>query len=56
VTRIAAGGAYTCAVQSTGSSSDSMVLCWGDDYYGQLGDGHSGSGQQRLYPFAVNNF
>lgn len=35
---IAAGGAQTCAIRSGGT-----VWCWGDDFYGELGDGTRGN-------------
>lgn len=34
VTRVAAGYAFTCMLRTGGE-----VLCWGDNFYGQLGDG-----------------
>jgi alpha-tubulin suppressor-like RCC1 family protein len=33
-TRIAAGGAFTCGLRSSG-----RIYCWGNDYVGQLGNG-----------------
>jgi alpha-tubulin suppressor-like RCC1 family protein len=36
VTQISAGGNHTCALMSSGG-----VRCWGDNFFGQLGDGSS---------------
>jgi alpha-tubulin suppressor-like RCC1 family protein len=36
-TAVFTGGNSTCAIAS------GTLLCWGDDYYGQLGDANSGS-------------
>jgi alpha-tubulin suppressor-like RCC1 family protein len=42
---IAAGSGHTCALLN-----DDSVKCWGDNAYGQLGLGDSGSGTRRLAP------
>src|SRR6185503_5662157 len=33
--RVATGATFSCA-----TTRDGAVFCWGDDHYGQLGDGH----------------
>ena len=43
VVAIAAGSNHTCALLDTGG-----LKCWGDDYYGQLGDGGINAGQNTL--------
>lgn len=45
VTQITAGIAHTCAL-----IGDGTVKCWGENYYGQLGDG---TNTERLAPVAV---
>jgi alpha-tubulin suppressor-like RCC1 family protein len=40
VVAVAAGDSHTCAVVDTGA-----VVCWGYDYYGQLGDGGTNTDQ-----------
>ena len=45
VTAIAVGGSHTCALTQAGS-----VLCWGNNWYGQLGDG---STESRFTPTPV---
>jgi hypothetical protein len=46
VAAIAVGGTHSCALTTAGA-----VRCWGDNYYGQLGDG---STTQRTTPVAVS--
>ena len=46
VTQIAAGGGHTCALLSSGG-----VQCWGDNYFGQIGDG---TGENRTTPTALS--
>lgn len=36
--RISAGSSHTCAITSTGT-----LKCWGDDFYGELGDDNAGT-------------
>jgi alpha-tubulin suppressor-like RCC1 family protein len=45
VTALAAGGAHTCALTTSGG-----VMCWGDNSFGQLGDG---TANWRLSPVEV---
>ena len=47
VQAVAAGGYFTCALVSGG------VQCWGDDVYGELGNGVSGGDAGSLVPVAV---
>jgi len=47
-TALVAGGQHTCGLVSGGTA-----YCWGGNGYGQLGDGTSGSGTDRLVPVAV---
>ena len=51
VTQVSAGAQHTCALVSSGAVS---VWCWGDDSYGQLGDGTIGDADNvRLTPVQV---
>lgn len=46
-TKVAAGGEHTCAL------AGGVVYCFGQDEYGQIGDGASGIGVDRPTPVAV---
>jgi alpha-tubulin suppressor-like RCC1 family protein len=46
---ISAGALSTCAI-----TTDGVAYCWGNGTYGQLGDGSSGDGHQRLSPHPVS--
>lgn len=48
VTAIDGGGYHTCAIVNGGAR------CWGDNYYGQVGDGTRGLGNERTTPVAVS--
>jgi alpha-tubulin suppressor-like RCC1 family protein len=49
VTAIAAGGYHTCAIKA------GEVYCWGDNFFGQLGDGTSGTGTNKVLPVKVSD-
>jgi alpha-tubulin suppressor-like RCC1 family protein len=44
---IGAGGTHTCAIATAGE-----LFCWGDDNYGQLGDGDGVTGGPEPRPVA----
>ncbi len=46
-TAVSAGGAHTCGIRSR------ALYCWGQNNYGQLGDGTSGAGTQKFVPTRV---
>ena len=47
-TQITAGDDHTCALRQTGT-----ITCWGNNYYGQLGNGQSGFGERSSVPVEV---
>ena len=47
-TQITAGDEHTCALRQTGT-----ITCWGNNYYGQLGNGQSGYGKDSSVPVEV---
>ena len=48
--KIASGDAHTCAILDDGS-----VSCWGNNYYGQLGDGNEGDDTHRNTPTQISS-
>ncbi len=48
---ISAGGSHTCA--RTDGSTLGKVYCWGDGFYGQLGNNTSGTGARALVPTLI---
>jgi alpha-tubulin suppressor-like RCC1 family protein len=44
-TQVDAGGYHTCAVKTVGT-----LWCWGNNFYGQVGDGTSGTANNRNVP------
>lgn len=47
---VSAGYSHTCA-----RTSDRKLWCWGSDFFGQLGNGVSGSGHDRSTPLQVTS-
>ena len=49
-TAVAAGHQHSCALHRTGA-----ISCWGNNYYGQLGDGQSGENADSSVPVQVTD-
>ena len=47
-TDLSSGSTHACAIRAGG-----MVWCWGNNYYGQLGNGDSGSSADQAYPVKI---
>jgi alpha-tubulin suppressor-like RCC1 family protein len=50
IAQVSAGDSSTCALATSG-----FMYCWGDNSYGQLGDGTTGSYRMRPYPVSGLN-
>ena len=48
-TAISTGGGHSCAIHQ-----NSTISCWGNNYYGQLGNGTGAIGNKSLVPVKVN--
>ena len=48
-TAISTGGGHSCAIHQNGN-----ISCWGNNYYGQLGNGTGAIGDKSLVPVRVN--
>ena len=48
-TAISTGGGHSCAIHQNGT-----ISCWGNNYYGQLGNGTGAIGDKSLVPVRVN--
>jgi alpha-tubulin suppressor-like RCC1 family protein len=47
--QVSAGGGHTCGV-----TTDNQAYCWGDNTFGQIGDGTSSETEPRLTPVAIS--
>ena len=48
ISEVSAGGDFTCALKTDGG-----VLCWGNNKYGQLGNGQTGTSFSKSHPVVV---